>query len=624
MNDNNPQLNFLNTRQDSRLTDSYLLSGKFTHVINPTTFYDVEIGYSNFFSETDDPYFGNDWRLYSDSLANASQGIQFENRWNPYPAVYLHGFSFQRDGAPPGYTKTSQEMLNFGVDFVSQINKSNEIKVGVSYQAYTMRRFTINPAGAMAGAWDSENQRSREYEITDIAFGKLSGVTNYGYDVHGVESDAAGIAGTEGPRQPTFFSAYFTDKIEFEDLIVNAGIRVDYYDSDDFELNNPLDPAIDKLNDVITDDTYKSVDPFTEWSPRLGISFPASENTVFYMQYGKFVQMPRLDNIYNSWRQISRTLLTDAGGQIPTGIVPLRTRSYEMGYRQALSAYAAFDLSLFYKNIKGQLQDRLLIVDPQAYASAYQSAVNSDFATTKGLELRLNLRRVQRIQLNFNYTYTQAEGTGADAQAHSAIANNTGNPFPTLIRPLDFERTHKGNLLLDYRFGMDDGGPVLERLGLNLIYSFASGRPYTKTFGTFSGQSPPSRIGIDYISDKRQREALEPINESSTPWISNFDLRLDKTFTIANFLDVNIYLNVQNLFDTKNVLYVYPFTGSDVDDGWQSSHQEQYNQYLTTFGPEYDDLYNAINTKNSGALQGQNIEVYSNPRIIWLGIKLIY
>ena len=42
------------------------------------------------------------------------------------------------------------------------------------------------------------------------------------------------------------------------------------------------------------------------------------------------------------------------------------------------------------------------------------------------------------------------------------------------------------------------------------------------------------------------------------------------------------------------------------------------------FGPEYDDLYNAINTKNSGALQGQGIEVYSNPRQIWLGIKLLY
>jgi len=191
--DGNPQLNILNTRQAARLTDSYLVNAKITHVLNPTTFYNVDVGYSSYFSETDDPYFGNNWRLYSDSVANAAQGIQFEKRWNPYPAVYLHGFSFQRDGAPPGYSKTSQEMFNFGADFVSQINKYNEVKLGIDYQTYTMRRFTINPGGAMAGSWDSENQRSREYVLSDTAFGKLSGVTNYGYDVHGEESDAAGI-----------------------------------------------------------------------------------------------------------------------------------------------------------------------------------------------------------------------------------------------------------------------------------------------------------------------------------------------------------------------------------------------------------------------------------------------
>jgi hypothetical protein len=621
--DGNPQLNFLNTRQDERVTDSYLLNAKITHVINPTTFYNVDIGYSNYFSEIEDPYFGNNWRLFSDSLANAAQGIEFETRWNPYPAVFLYGFSFQRDGTPGGYNKTSQIMFNIGGDFVSQINNNNEIKAGLSYQAYTMRYYSVSPSGAMAGSWDSENQRSREYELSDITFGKLAGVDNYGYDVHGNESDATGVAGLEGPRQPLTFSAYLSDKIEFEDLIVNAGIRFDYYDSDDIEMNNPLDPAVDKENDIINEDTYKKVDPFQEISPRLGFSFPASESTVFYMQYGKFVQLPRLDNIYSGWRPISNNLLTGAAGQIPVGVDPIRTTSYEIGYRQELSKYSAFDLSLFYKNTKGQLQDRKNPVDPQAYAQAYHSASNADFVTSKGFELRLNLRRVERVQMNLNYTYSQAEGTGSSERAQWAVSNEPGSPYPTLIRPLDFERTHKGNVLLDYRFGLNDGGPILERLGLNIIFNFASGVPYTKTFGTFTGQSPPWRIGVDYISDFRTRSALEPLNASETPWYYNFDLRLDKTVTIADFLDLNIYLNVQNLFNTKNILYVYPFTGSDTDDGFRAQ-KEIYDGYISQFGPEYGLLYEAINGKNSGAIMTQGYEIYSNPRQIWLGIKLIY
>jgi len=621
--DGNPQLNFLNTRQDANITDSYVLNAKLTHVISPTTFYNVDIGYSNYFREVDDPYFGNNWRLFSDSLANAQHGIQFETRWNPYPAIFLNGFSFTRDGAPPGYSKTSQISFNIGADFFTQLNKNNEIKAGLSYQDYTMRYYAVNPTAAMAGSWDSETQRSQEYELDDITFGKLAGVTNYGYDVHGEESDNTGIAGLEGPRQPKMFSAYLSDKIEFENLIVNAGLRFDYYDSDDIKMTNPLDPPVDKVNDVINEQTYEKVDPFKEFSPRLGFSFPASETTVFYLQYGKFVQLPRLDNIYTGWQPISNNLLTGAAGQIPVGVDPIRTTSYEIGYRQELSEHAAFDLSLFYKNTKGQLQDRKNPVDPQAYAMAYHSASNADFVTSKGLELRLNLRRVERVQMNLNYTYSSAEGTGSAERAQWAVSNEPGSPYPTLIRPLDFARTHKGNILFDYRFGKDDGGPILEQLGLNVIFNFASGVPYTKTFATFTGQSPPWRIGVDYISDPRTRSALEPLNASETPWYYNFDLKLDKTVRVADFLDLNIYLTVLNLFNTRNILYVYPYTGSATDDGFKAQ-KEIYDGYITQFGPEYGQLYDAINGKNSGAMMSQGYEIYSNPRQIWLGIKVLY
>jgi len=82
-------------------------------------------------------------------------------------------------------------------------------------------------------------------------------------------------------------------------------------------------------------------------------------------------------------------------------------------------------------------------------------------------------------------------------------------------------------------------------------------------------------------------------------------------------------LTVLNLFNTRNILYVYPYTGSATDDGFKAQ-KEIYDGYITQFGPEYGQLYDAINGKNSGAMMSQGYEIYSNPRQIWLGIKVLY
>ena len=43
-------------------------------------------------------------------------------------------------------------------------------------------------------------------------------------------------------RHPVEFSAYIQDKIEREDIVVNIGIRYDYFDSKFWVLNDYRDP----------------------------------------------------------------------------------------------------------------------------------------------------------------------------------------------------------------------------------------------------------------------------------------------------------------------------------------------------------------------------------------------
>ncbi len=75
----------------------------------------------------------------------------------------------------------------------------------------------------------------------------------------------------------------------------------------------------------------------------------------------------------------------------------------------------------------------------------------------------------------------------------------------------------------------NDGGPVLQNLGANLIFSFSSGHAFTYTYAQPGGQADPYTAGTDYMQDTRSREAVEPMGASTTPWNYNIDLRLDKS-----------------------------------------------------------------------------------------------
>ena len=227
------------------------------------------------------------------------------------------------------------------------------------------------------------------------------------------------------------------------------------------------------------------------------------------------------------------------------------------------------DIAGFYKNVKGQIQVDKQTVLPTSQVQDYERYVNGDFATTKGLEFRLTLRRTSRIQSQINYTLTNAKGTGSNNTAyHGAVYRDTERP--TIIQPLDYSQTHTGAIVLDYRFAKNDGGAILERLGANFLFTFSSGHPFTKVFAPAGGQVDPYVAGVDYIRDTRSRTALEPLGSSRTPWVSNLDFRLDKTFTVLKNLDITLYARVLNLLNSRSVINVYGLTGSATDDGFLS------------------------------------------------------
>jgi hypothetical protein len=142
----------------------------------------------------------------------------------------------------------------------------------------------------------------------------------------------------------------------------------------------------------------------------------------------------------------------------------------------------------------------------------------------------------------------------------------------------------------------------LSNFGGNLTLTGGSGYPYTKS----SKILPQGQMGPIQGS----------INGARYPWEFLLNFRLDKEFDFAlnkkKQGSIDVYLEINNLLNTKNVVSVYPATGSPKDDGYLTAPEWQtvINQQVSP--QSYRDLYTVNMTTPYN---------YSNPRTIRLGVQ---
>ncbi len=620
----------------------FLLNTKFTHILSPQVLYEVNVSYSDVRSKRYDPFLGDDFLSYSDSLANAEFGFLYRNFTNGpgaanfgagSPSGYsLYAFPFDRYGQiQTGFDKRLQTRWGGSFDLTAQLGTIHELKAGGSVELYTMRRYSMNgPAGLLTWYRNNPDDARTPGDIRDFAVADNGVVNNYGYDAYGNELDDAD--NIDGPKTPHFIAGYVQDKIEYEDLVINAGLRLDIFDTDDIVfiddpttpnvIEGPDNPSVDASTNFYLPTGIKKKETFSQVSPRLGFSFPVTDVTVFHVQFGQFIQAPSLSTIYTGRR--AQSVSFRGGNYVPTpagfNVDPEQTTQYEIGFTQQFSDFAAFDITGYYKDIKGQIQVARVTTVSGSEVSSYNTLVNGDFATTKGVELSLRLRRVSRVQAQINYTFSDSKGTGSSFNSGVSSLEN-GTQFPTVIAPLDFNNAHRGALNFDYRFGLDDGGPILERLGANILFTFNSGHPFTLSTGGIGQQGPEQGALIE--NDARGSSPLEAVNSSTTPWYFNIDLRIDKTVSLGS-LTADFFVYAQNLLDTKNVINVYRRTGNSEDDGFLTNPDLSGAIVAAEGrGQNYVDLYRTINLQNgTHYMSVTGNDLWATPRQIRFGIKL--
>jgi outer membrane receptor protein involved in Fe transport len=639
---------------------------KLTHVLSPKSFYSLNLSYYNYSNESGDQLWFDNLESYGNPNLAGNEALIGPSRNRP--AFGIYSFSANWPGfVSQAYNKSNRSNLGARLDFTSQAASNWEMKVGGELTYYTIRTYAVNardlyrnrmlvndPAlkmpvfenndffGLNAHGRDSVQQKY-EALISEWSLYNQSRVSFYGYDIYGKEfnggtmnfvvqpyriRDTSGNIlnvsqhngsiqlDKEGARHPIFAAAYFQNKFEFDDLIMNLGIRFDYLNPGGKQYKNLNSIQLEPLYgvQVVADSSYTDAEISTQLSPRLGFSFPITDRTVFHATYGKFMQYGRLSDLYDSRQNAGYFFAGGYARQYPNpNLKPERTTQYEVGFRQQMGDLASVDLTFYYKDIKDLHVIRVFFPEPGSDVSAYFANTNGDFGTSKGFSLSMDLRRTNRVSARASYTFSSSTATGSTSGSHFDIAwqdnSYNGRPyFPVIPSPTEFDRTHIGNFNIDYRFDKDDGPTLfdmkpLERVGLNLLFSFSSGIRYTR-----------SQVdGAFAFSATNAPQAFEGLNTSAGPWIYQLDLRLDKTLRLFDEVDLNVYLWVMNVLNTKNVIGIYSGTGVPENDGWLTTTDGK--QWAETNGTNAVNLYNYLQNA-----PGQ----YDTPRVVRLGIQLTY
>ncbi|HUN64613.1 MAG TPA: TonB-dependent receptor [Bacteroidota bacterium] len=480
-----------------------------THTLSANAFYTLNLAY---FLKTYREY-------YYDNPLDSGYTLPLEQSLN---GLYAKGlYEFNHLGLNTHQFKRSTESRVAKFDITDQVNQLHQVKAGFELKLHRLYLEDYNVA---------------------------PGTNSLGQTVPIIPPDTSALY-QEYTRKPIEFSAYVQDKLEYEHMIVNVGLRFDYFNPNAQVLSDPLDPNVwlPQEPQHVADSSlasrmsywYRNATGKGMISPRFGISYPITDKGILHFSYGHFLKIPSFQELYQN---PGYKVTTISGTQGPYGnadLNPEKTIQYEFGLQQELTEAIKFDVTGFYRDTRDWVQTGVAIPvrDPQTATTFYTTYVNRDYGNIRGITLSIDKRPSDIFSFNFAYTFQVAEGTNSNPDDEEAAQVNNAEPAKVLV-PLDWDQTHTANLTL---------GLGRQNWGLFLISRYGSGLPYTPVINQ---------------SDLRGQDVARGVTRNSRrqPDTYSVDLRAFKNIPLGG-LNVNFFVKVYNLLDRRNVTNVYGQTG---------------------------------------------------------------
>jgi len=483
-----------------KFAKSYNATATITHMLSSSSFYTVK-----------GSYFTKDFKEYT-----------YEN---PYDSRYQHpdslniiAYAFRTKGTNLHRFYRQTNTFLGKIDFNSQVLQEHLVKFGAEVKSHQMKfdDYNLEPA-------------------------RLNGVP--------IEPFQPSIPGEDQTNrvkydnEPFEASAYIQDKIEFESVIINVGLRLDYFDSNgkvlvdikDPNIFAPLRPEMQSLS-IKEREPYFYKDAGTKFqvSPRFGIAYPISATGVVHFSYGHFLQIPPFQYLFQNGPYKIPNSGINVGVYGNPDLEPQKTIMYEIGFRHEFFDDFLIDITGFYRDVRDWITAGPII---QTYnLVTYSIFTNKDYANVKGITFTFNKRFSNNFAFDLNYTYQVAEGSNSSPEDEYYAAIGSGEPSLFLI-PMDWDQNHLLNASL--LVGIDGWGA-------SLIARYGTGLPYTPSV-------------TQYTADRGITSGLLR-NSRYRPTQFTIDLKLNKTFNLMG-LDITAFLKVFNLLNNKVTVNVFGDTG---------------------------------------------------------------
>ena len=484
------------------------IGAQFSHALSATSVYQIRM------NRFESRYDTNPGPRRDSTIVASFGGVGFDQSpfgWQPFPSEGVNGF---RTGVGMSNARDSSRVTVYNVqaDYTNQLTRFAEVKTGLEY---SLTRSRINYA-RIDSFLTSSNART-VWDETPIR--------------------AAGYAQT---------------KLELDGMVANLGLRLDYFtaggDWYDYNLFDPVLAGIPldqegnaaaSLDSLLSTSAARSI---VTLSPRLGVSFPVTELSKLYFNYGHFRSLPDSDRLY-----VVRAF--SVGGQVtqladPNNPLP-RTIAYELGYEQSFGGAFSARVAGYYKDVA--LEPRLVTYNSRDGRVSYNRSEPNSYSDIRGFEVTFQKTAGDFIRGFVNYTYDVRQGgyfgfvdvfenstTQREQEESDAVRRRAA--FRAVPRP--FGRFNV-DLFTPADFGPSFGGfRPLAGWRTSLLGRWQDGGRFT--WGD-NGVAAPGVINNVDIRDS---------------W--SFDMRFQRTFTVGGQA-VSFFADVFNALDRQQMSL---FTGS--------------------------------------------------------------
>jgi hypothetical protein len=558
---------------------------KLTHVLDPKTYYEVQVASVNDNSRRGYSDDNNDGQigLYEDGDFLTFADTATVNRYSGSDMRKFFSFS-PRNEVPSELGVLSNGATNWKI-----------ARPGIFYENLWTRKQTVK------GDFTSQVTDNHQLRAgVQAVFHSFDMDRRAGY-IGGVFASYKSYVDEAWKVSPKEYSAYVQDKMEYAGLIINLGFRLDGLALNAADFANYFSPFTDTRDvnggQVRLPKRGETVPIKWFFSPRLGVSHPISDKAAMYFSFSRQQQSQPFSQLFTNYNDFGNPSLPV---ETQVNQDPIRSTNYDLGVQWAFHQDYSLDVNAYYKDVQNYGRTSF-VVTPKAPWRSYNIVTDFGYADARGVEvtLRKNIGAVTDFlsvggRVSYAYSYIkQSVGAGANVNSFTTAADSAKYAGGLPFSDIQYWNTIEQNITAS-NTTLTGGYDRPHRVTFNLFLRF----PYEFTLtgvGTFqSGFFYPITLG-----DPRSRALGEG------PWNKKVDLRIEKAFTLQGIGRIAVYADIINAFNWVNVL------------AYQRANEKGQIAFEKTGDPTGGpDLLRAVTQDGS--------TVYDVPREVYFGVNFSF